>query len=155
MSAGPWPLLSSRNMIGVNIHHLKLGCSCQRLARTRQRGHFYMPDSMTAARQSILTLFRLLLQRCPLANPDSYVSLRVSVVLYWDKTAQGGQRSRSCNNWAALSSYYCLLSITAAQKDNLAEVESADLWQLLPTIFNWTWHLQMDESCSSRTPSHC
>lgn len=66
VSTSPCLLLSSQNMMGVNIHHLKLGCSCQRLARARQRGHIYMLDRMTAACQSILKLVRLLLQRWPL-----------------------------------------------------------------------------------------
>lgn len=73
-----------------------------------------MPDGVTAACQSVLKMFRLLLQRCLLANPDSCLSMHVSVVLHQEVKGQG----HAITELHCHFTVYSLLSVTAAQKGN-------------------------------------
>lgn len=131
--------------------------------------------SVTAACQS-LQLFRLLLQRCPLADSNSCMSLLVSIVLHWSEPHGGGGVSKVTTSVTfmvqghAVIELHChhnlVYSLSNAHGDNLAQVGWFTrmylliLWHFWTNIsdssvgtVNWTWHLH--ESRGSRTLSHC
>lgn len=142
--------------------------------RPDKRDIFTYPN-VTAACQS-LQLFRLLLQRCPLADSNSCMSLRVSIVLHWSEPHVGGGGSKVTASVTfmvqghAVIELHChhnlVYSLSNAHGDNLAQVGWFTrmylliLWHFWTNIsdssvgtVDWAWHLH--ESRGSRTLSHC
>lgn len=135
-----WTRLSSQNIRSVNIHHLKPSCFSKRQARSRQRGRINMPDGVTAACQSVLKMFRLLQQRCLLANPDSCLSLHVSVVLRREVKGQG----HAVTELHCHFTVYCLLSITAAQTGDQVPSISLLTYDICSQIFSTSVLTELD-----------
>lgn len=99
-----------------------------------------MPDGVTAACQAVLKMFRLLLQRCLPANPDSCLSLHVSVVLHREAKGQGHAMTELHCHFTI----YCLLSITAAQTGNQIPSISLLTYDICSQIFSTSVLTELD-----------